>query len=81
MVETSSANRSSARADRWLRISDRNGQAVERPVQKSVASALLVDKGNHRHFMAKEIHEQPEVVAHTLANYIDIPGVYCAGLW
>ncbi len=54
-----------------LAIRDRNGQPVERPVQKSVASALLVDKGNHRHFMAKEIHEQPEVVAQTLANYID----------
>ncbi len=52
-------------------IRDSNGAAVERPVQKSVASALLVDKGNHRHFMAKEIHEQPEVVGHTLANYID----------
>ena len=38
---------------------------------KSVASSLLVDKGNHRHFMAKEIHEQPEVISHTLANYID----------
>jgi glucosamine--fructose-6-phosphate aminotransferase (isomerizing) len=31
----------------------------------------LVDKGNFRHFMAKEIHEQPEVIAHTLAHYID----------
>lgn len=52
-------------------IRDRDGAAVERPVQKSVASALLVDKGNHRHFMAKEIHEQPEVVGHTLAHYVD----------
>jgi glucosamine--fructose-6-phosphate aminotransferase (isomerizing) len=40
-------------------------------VQKSAASAFLVDKGNHRHFMAKEIHEQPEVVGDTLAHYID----------
>jgi glutamine---fructose-6-phosphate transaminase (isomerizing) len=31
-----------------------------------------VDKGNHKHFMAKEIHEQPEVVGHTLAHYIDM---------
>ena len=52
-------------------IRDREGAAVERPVQKSVASALMVDKGNHRHFMAKEIHEQPEVVGHTLAHFID----------
>ena len=36
------------------------------------ASAFLVDKGNHRHFMAKEIHEQPEVVGHTLAHYLDM---------
>jgi glucosamine--fructose-6-phosphate aminotransferase (isomerizing) len=32
----------------------------------------MVDKGNHRHFMAKEIHEQPEVVGHTLAAYVDL---------
>jgi glutamine---fructose-6-phosphate transaminase (isomerizing) len=41
-------------------------------VVKSLASALLVDKGNYRHFMAKEIHEQPEVVSHTLAHYLDM---------
>ncbi|RMF08211.1 MAG: glutamine--fructose-6-phosphate transaminase (isomerizing), partial [Alphaproteobacteria bacterium] len=52
-------------------IRDGEGREVERPVQNSVASSLLVDKGNHRHFMAKEIHEQPEVVSHTLANLID----------
>src|SRR5260370_6755223 len=39
---------------------------------RSQASVLLIDKGNHRHFMAKEIHEQPEVVGHTLANYLDM---------
>ena len=33
---------------------------------------MLVDKGNHRHFMAKEIHEQPEVISHTLAHYFDM---------
>ena len=32
---------------------------------------LSVDRGNHRHFMAKEIYEQPEVVGHTLAHYLD----------
>jgi glucosamine--fructose-6-phosphate aminotransferase (isomerizing) len=41
-------------------------------VHKLTASAGLIDKGNHRHFMAKEIHEQPEVVGHTLAHYIDM---------
>jgi glucosamine--fructose-6-phosphate aminotransferase (isomerizing) len=55
-----------------VEIYDEHGKRVERPKIKSVASALLVDKGNHRHFMAKEIHEQPEVVSHTLANYLDM---------
>jgi glucosamine--fructose-6-phosphate aminotransferase (isomerizing) len=48
-----------------------DGARVQRTPIKSVASSLLVDKGNFRHFMAKEIHEQPEVIGHTLANYID----------
>ncbi|HKC33718.1 MAG TPA: glutamine--fructose-6-phosphate aminotransferase, partial [Xanthobacteraceae bacterium] len=55
-----------------VEVRDIRGSAVERPVLKSSASAFLVDKGNHRHFMAKEIHEQPEVVGHTLAHYIDM---------
>ena len=45
---------------------------MERRKLKTMASAFLVDKGNHRHFMAKEIHEQPEVVARTLAHYLDM---------
>jgi glucosamine--fructose-6-phosphate aminotransferase (isomerizing) len=55
-----------------VEIFDRSGAKVERQKIKSVASSLLVDKGNHRHFMAKEIHEQPEVISHTLANYLDM---------
>ena len=53
-------------------ILDEQGGKIERPVIRSAASANLVDKGNHKHFMAKEIHEQPEVVGHTLAHYIDM---------
>ncbi len=53
-------------------IHDAAGALVQRPVIKSQASAMRVDKGNHRHFMAKEIYEQPEVVGHTLANYLDM---------
>jgi glucosamine--fructose-6-phosphate aminotransferase (isomerizing) len=53
-----------------VEVHDAQGHAVKRTVLKSNASAFLVDKGNHRHFMAKEIHEQPEVVGHTLAHYI-----------
>jgi glucosamine--fructose-6-phosphate aminotransferase (isomerizing) len=48
-----------------------DGRPVERAAIRSVASSLMVDKGNFRHFMAKEIHEQPEVIGHTLAHYID----------
>jgi glucosamine--fructose-6-phosphate aminotransferase (isomerizing) len=51
---------------------DAAGHIVTRPVHKLIASTGLIDKGNHRHFMAKEIHEQPEVVGHTLAHYIDM---------
>ena len=53
------------------RIFDESNRPVRRPQQRSAASALLIDKGNYRHFMAKEIHEQPEVVGRTLAHYID----------
>jgi glucosamine--fructose-6-phosphate aminotransferase (isomerizing) len=52
-------------------IFDPSGQRIDRPSIRSLASSLLVDKGNYRHFMAKEIHEQPEVISHTLANYVD----------
>jgi len=50
---------------------DESNRVVQRPKLKTQASAFLVDKGNYKHFMAKEIHEQPEVVARTLAHYID----------
>ncbi len=55
-----------------IAIRDRNGKAVDRPITRSQANALIVDKGNHRHFMVKEIHEQPEVIGHTLAGYVDL---------
>jgi glucosamine--fructose-6-phosphate aminotransferase (isomerizing) len=53
-------------------VHDAQGVIVHRDVLKSQASVMLIDKGNHRHFMAKEIHEQPEVVGHTLSNYLDM---------
>jgi len=55
-----------------VEIYDEQDKRVERAVIKSTATAQLVDKGNHKHFMGKEIHEQPEVVGHTLAHYIDM---------
>jgi glucosamine--fructose-6-phosphate aminotransferase (isomerizing) len=54
-----------------MEIFDLDGNRVERQKQQSVGTSYLVDKGNYRHFMEKEIHEQPEVVSHTLAHYLD----------
>ena len=51
-------------------VHDETGKEVSRPILRTQASALLIDKGNHRHFMAKEIHEQPEVISRTLAHYV-----------
>ncbi|WP_315704039.1 MULTISPECIES: glutamine--fructose-6-phosphate transaminase (isomerizing) [unclassified Bradyrhizobium] len=53
-------------------IYDRNNAVVSREIVKHGPATSLVDKANFRHFMAKEIHEQPEVVGHTLARYIDM---------
>ncbi|MDA9443323.1 glucosamine--fructose-6-phosphate aminotransferase [Bradyrhizobium sp. CCBAU 51745] len=48
------------------------GFVVQRATSKSGVSSLLVDKANYRHFMAKEIHEQPTVAGQTLAHYVDM---------
>jgi glucosamine--fructose-6-phosphate aminotransferase (isomerizing) len=54
-----------------VEVHDAEGRLAMRPMLKSMASALLVEKGNYRYFMTKEIYEQPEVVNHTLEHYID----------
>jgi glutamine---fructose-6-phosphate transaminase (isomerizing) len=53
-------------------IHDKNNAVVRRDAIKHTGATSLVDKANYRHFMAKEIHEQPEVVGHTLARYVDM---------
>jgi glucosamine--fructose-6-phosphate aminotransferase (isomerizing) len=53
-------------------IYDKSNAIVHRDTIKHTATTSLVDKANYRHFMAKEIHEQPEVVGHTLARYVDL---------
>jgi len=53
-------------------IFDKNDQKVSRVIETSSASAAIVDKGNHRHFMAKEIFEQPETISHALGHYLDL---------
>ena len=54
-----------------VQIRDLDGRPVERPRQRVPAGTFMAEKGNHRHFMAKEIYEQPEVVGRTLARYVD----------
>lgn len=54
-----------------ISIFDMDGNKVARKRQQSLGTSFMVDKGNHRHFMEKEIHEQPEVISHTLAHYLD----------
>ena len=51
---------------------DADNQVVQRRFVKTPAGGLLAEKGNYRHFMAKEIHEQPEVIGHTVAHYVDM---------
>ncbi|MFB2551535.1 glutamine--fructose-6-phosphate transaminase (isomerizing) [Ensifer soli] len=54
-----------------VEILGHDGHPVKRQRQVSHAAAYMVDKGNHRHFMEKEIYEQPEVISHALGHYVD----------
>ncbi|WP_206453873.1 glutamine--fructose-6-phosphate transaminase (isomerizing) [Aurantimonas marina] len=55
-----------------VEIFDEHGRPVTREIRRSVGKAFYVDKGNHRHFMQKEIYEQPEVLSHTLGAFVDM---------
>ena len=55
-------------------IFDALGRPANREISITSASAQLVDKAGHAHFMAKEIHEQPEVIGYTLAHYLEPAG-------
>ncbi|MBY6204775.1 glutamine--fructose-6-phosphate transaminase (isomerizing) [Halomonas denitrificans] len=52
-------------------VTDADGRAVERPVRISSIPADSADRGSYRHFMLKEIHEQPGAIAATLDGYLD----------
>lgn len=52
-------------------VFDLDNEPVERPEARSSVTSSLMEKGNYKHFMAKEIHEQPEVLGHTLSRYFD----------
>ena len=53
------------------RIFDAAGRPAKRKINVVPASAALVEKGNYRHFMEKEIHDQPDACQHTLSAYLD----------
>ncbi|WP_336279353.1 glutamine--fructose-6-phosphate transaminase (isomerizing) [Bartonella sp. CB175] len=55
-------------------IYDAENQVVKRPIVPLFEETLLVSKGNHCHFMHKEMFEQPEVISHNLAHYLDFGG-------
>ena len=48
------------------------GERLRRSPARIAGATILAQKGEHRHFMVKEIHEQPSVVGQTLAQYIDV---------
>ena len=53
-----------------IKIFDSSGAAVLRPVRESELPADAVERGQYRHFMLKEIHEQPRAIAQTLEERI-----------
>ena len=53
-----------------VQIYDRDNRPVEREIVESGAVAARIEKGNYRHYMQKEIFEQPIVVAQTLQSYV-----------
>ena len=52
-------------------VFDKTGTKVKRPVKTVASSAAIMEKGNYRHFMEKEIHDQPEGCQRTIAAYVD----------
>lgn len=54
-----------------VKLADKNGNAVERPVKTSALSLASLELGPYSHFMQKEIHEQPQAVASTAEVFLD----------
>jgi len=57
-------------SDDGYRIEDEHGQAVEREIQESYLAMQSVNKGAFKHYMMKEIYEQPAAVMHTLSGRV-----------
>ena len=54
---------------RGATIYDSDGEEAQRPITQTAFSGALIGKGNYRHFMHKEIHEQPAVLGDTLRAF------------
>jgi glutamine---fructose-6-phosphate transaminase (isomerizing) len=52
-------------------VRDRSGARVDRQIRQTALSGALIGKGNHRHFMEKEMWEQPGVLGDTLQAYVN----------
>jgi glucosamine--fructose-6-phosphate aminotransferase (isomerizing) len=52
-------------------VHDASGAVVERPVVQTALSGAMIGKGNYRHFMLKEIYEQPAVIGDTLQTMLN----------
>ena len=55
-------------------IRDSNGEQVHRPVETVNIDSTMIEKGGHKHFMAKEIAEQPTVLGEAIKHYISDEG-------
>ncbi|MGY5810094.1 glutamine--fructose-6-phosphate transaminase (isomerizing) [Rhizobium sp. LEGMi198b] len=64
-----------------VRIFDIDGKVVTRPRQVSLVAAHMIDKGNYRHFMEKEIYDQPEAISETLSHYINFSDNRVVAVW
>jgi glucosamine--fructose-6-phosphate aminotransferase (isomerizing) len=60
-------------------VLDAAGEPADRPIRQTAMSGALIGKGNHRHFMEKEIFEQPAVLGDTLRSFAD-PASHRIGL-
>ena len=73
------ATSSSSRTATWpawtrraSRVVNAEGDRLERPVHRILWDAVAAEKGGYRHFMAKEIHEQPTAIAETLGGKVSL---------
>ena len=64
---------------RGAAVIDAAGEPADRPIKQTAMSGALIGKGNHRHFMEKEIFEQPAVLGDTLRSFAD-PASHRIGL-